>query len=420
MQSRGLLRNVLTLVGVKGAQQLIPLATVPFLTRTLGVDGFGLVAIAQAIGVVVQLVVEFGFEFSATRDVARARTMPNHVGRLVTEVSAAKGMLAIFTVLVAALVATILPFAREEPLLFLGGVGLGLSRGLNLNWLFQGLERMNVLAALEIGSRLGAAILIFATIRTPEDVWMVPFLFAVPSGIAIVASFVLAARSFDLGRFSLKAAVDKIRQSWRLFGFRASSSLYTTANTLILAAVASSETVGLFAAAEKLVRAVLGLVTPVGQALLPRQSYLVAHDRAAAARLARKTITILAGGSIAAAIILAVTARPLLLATLGPDFGDAKPIFQILLVMLPLVAASNVLGVQWILPLGKDDRFLAIVLSAGLLNLVVAPLLAWRYEAIGIALAAVLAEAVVTTMMLISLFRDRIDPWTLGSKEYSA
>lgn len=419
MQSAGLLRNVFTLVGVKGAQQFIPLATVPFLTRMLGVDGFGLVAIAQAIGIVVQLVVEFGFEFSATRDVARARTNPGLVGRLVTDVATAKGILAAVTVLVAALVAPILPFARDEPLLFLGGVSLGLSRGLNLNWLFQGLERMNVLAGLEIGSRLGAAVLIFATIRAPNDAWMVPFLFAVPSIIAIFVSFGLAAHAFDLGRPAIGAAVDKIRESWRLFGFRASSSLYTTANTLILAAVASSETVGLFAAAEKLVRAVLGMVTPVGQALLPRQSYLVTHDLAAAARLARRTIAVLAGGSIAAAVVLGVTARPLLLITLGPDFGDAKPIFIILLAMLPLVAASNVLGVQWILPLGKDSRFLLIVLCAGLLNLIAAPLLAWAYGAVGVASAAVLAEAVVTTLMLVSLYRDRIDPWTLGRRGYS-
>lgn len=66
-----LTENLLALNGAHIARYLFPLITVSYLTRRLGVEVWGLVAFAQAFGVLVSLLVEYGFNLTATREVAR-------------------------------------------------------------------------------------------------------------------------------------------------------------------------------------------------------------------------------------------------------------------------------------------------------------------------------------------------------------
>jgi PST family polysaccharide transporter len=76
LQVRKLLRsrilvNVIALYGVQGCTYLLPVITFPYLARVLHPDGWGAVLFAQAIGAIVAIAVEYGFDFSATRETAR-------------------------------------------------------------------------------------------------------------------------------------------------------------------------------------------------------------------------------------------------------------------------------------------------------------------------------------------------------------
>jgi len=84
---------------------------------------------------------------------------------------------------------------------------------------------------------------------------------------------------------------------------------------------------------------------------------------------------------------------------------------RILAWMLPLVALSNFLGIQWMLAQKMDRPFNAIIFAAGLLNVALALLVVPRYGALGMAWVVVLSEAWVTGAMLGYLWwRGRL-PW---------
>src|SRR5580704_19568321 len=68
-----LVQNAASLYGVQIATYAVPLVTIPYLARVLGVSGWGLVAIAQGFGSYIALLGEYGFGLSATREVARQR-----------------------------------------------------------------------------------------------------------------------------------------------------------------------------------------------------------------------------------------------------------------------------------------------------------------------------------------------------------
>jgi len=87
---RCVLHNIASLYGAHMVNYVVPLATIPYLVRTLGASSWGLVAMAQGFGAYLGLVVEYGFNFSATREVARHWNSPQRIRELLAGVTGAK------------------------------------------------------------------------------------------------------------------------------------------------------------------------------------------------------------------------------------------------------------------------------------------------------------------------------------------
>ena len=74
--SNPLVENAAALYAVQLAGYVLPLITVPFLARVLRPDGFGLLALAQSLALWLSILLEYGFNLSATRAVAAPRMTP--------------------------------------------------------------------------------------------------------------------------------------------------------------------------------------------------------------------------------------------------------------------------------------------------------------------------------------------------------
>jgi polysaccharide transporter, PST family len=116
------------------------------------------------------------------------------------------------------------------------------------------------------------------------------------------------------------------------------------------------------------------------------------------------------GGGAAMGILVFLLAPFLVQIILGQGFALAVPVLRILSLLVPLIALSNVFGMQWMLPLGLDGPFNTIILLAGLINLGLAVALATAWGDLGMAWAVVIAEAFVTGSMYLILRFRKLDP----------
>ena len=64
------------------AGYVFPLITMPYLARVIGADGFGKIAFASAIVVWIQTISDWGFNLTATRDVAQSRNDKDKVSHI--------------------------------------------------------------------------------------------------------------------------------------------------------------------------------------------------------------------------------------------------------------------------------------------------------------------------------------------------
>lgn len=401
---RNLLRNVvvgnaLALTALQVVSLLLPLASIPYLARVLRPEAWGAVLIAQSLAIILTMLLEFGFNLSATREVARSRDDASAVARVVANVTAAKALLLVMCALGGAIGMLFVPQLSAHPGFVLLALVIALSQGMTPTWYFQGVERLPVFTATELAGRLLMTAGIFATVRAPSDSWQVLAWQACFSAVACAINLRRMYKDVAFVAPSAHGAWDALRMSWGLFLFRATVSLYTTANVIILNIFVSSAQIALYGGAERLSKALLGILGAVPQAVFPRISHLVKADRDAAKRLARISATVTVGTSILLCVGLIVAAPLVIRLVLGAGYEGSVPLLRLLALLVPIITISGALGIQWMLPLGMDRPFMRIVAIAGILNVALGSFLSSQFGALGMSCAVVASELFVTAAM---------------------
>jgi len=408
--------NALSLFGVQVAGYIVPLVIIPYLARVLGAAGWGMVAFAQAFGSYAALLCEYGFVLSATREVARHRDSREKLTGILAGVMGAKGFLAVASVVAALLAGLWVPIFRDHPVLLWAGMFWALARAFSMMWFFQGLERMQLVAALEISGQALAVVATFVFVRRPEDGWRALAVQGLGYFLSFAIGLGMAYRQLPFRLPTWHSTWEALRMGWTMFLFRGSVSLYTVGNAFILGLFVSPQIVGYYAGAEKTSRAFLGLLNPISQTLYPRLSHLVHTARDRAVRLARIGVAVMGLGGVAMGALVFFLAPLLVRIVLGGEFAAAVPILRILALLPPLIALSNVFGVQWMLPLGMDRAFNTIIVLAGVINLGLAVVFAPLFGGVGMAWAVVSAEVFVTGGIYLLLRLRKLDPMSYSAK----
>lgn len=410
-------RNVVSLYVLQFGNYVLPLATVPYLVRVLGPEKFGLVAFGQGLMAYFALVVNYGFDWSATRKVAVQRRDPETINQTAANVWGAKALLCAATAAILVILLRVVPKLHGVVILLLVLYSSVVASVLFPTWLFQGLERMSVISLTNLGVRTLGALAIFLFVRQPRDF----LVYAVVLGSqTLCAGLIGAIAAFKIFQLHLsvpswRGVLREISDSTPFFFTTAAISLYTSGNAFVLGLLTNAVAVGYYSAAEKIVTACAGLLGPLSQAVYPRFSRLARESRAQTLLWARRMLALTGGGSLILSVLLFVGAPLIVKIVLGPKYTPSAAVIAIMSPLPVLIAISNVLGVQLLFPFGHEKRVLAIVLVAGLINITLAVLLAPRWQAPGMATAVVISETVVTLGYFAWTWISNINPLGISS-----
>jgi polysaccharide transporter, PST family len=417
---RRLWESLASLYSVHAFNYLVPLFTLPYLARVLGVAAWGAYAFADAYGRVVLIAVEYGFGLSATREVARVRHDPGARSRELAGVLGAQLLLGFFAVLITLVLATAVPVFAAHRRLLPGALFLAMSQGASPMWYFQAIERVKVMGALWIAARIAGAAGLFLFVRGPGDGWLALFIQGTAPFLSVAVGLALAYRDTPFLWPSLRLGWRALHSGGTLFLYRAGVSLYTSMNVLLLGLLAPPVVVAFYAGAEKIARAAVQGTGPITQVFFPRISHLMVHDRPGAARAARMSVLLMTGVGLGAGCLLFFGAPVLVRLLLGAGFEGAVPVLRILALLPPLIALSTAFGSQWMLALGMERELGRITLAAGVVNLALSLALGAWLQHIGVAAAIVLVEVFVTCAMVATLRRWSLGPWNEVVEEVAA
>jgi len=314
-----LFKNFLSLVGAEAFTKLITFAAFAYLARILGAANFGFIEWSAAVLMCASLIVDQGFSSYGAREIARN---PSATARLTAEVVTARFLMAAIGYLAITLFAFgVVTDPSIRLLLLVYGLSLW-ALPLLLQWVFQGHDRMNLVAVTNIVRQTIFVGIVFAFVKGAENLLLVGVAEVVAVAVAALFSVWLYARYLSTG-----GEFPRPRISARLFREGAPiglSQMFWTVKmfgaTLILGLVATAEDTGYFAGAMRILIALHTFVWLYHFNLLPSLSRAWINGKPQFSKIIANSMRIVVPVGIAVGILWVWLAPFVMRAAYGGEF----------------------------------------------------------------------------------------------------
>ncbi|WP_318527747.1 flippase [Enterobacter sp. K16B] len=398
-------KNILYLALVQGSSYILPLITFPYLVRVLGPEFFGLLGFCQASMQYLVLVTDYGFNWTATQQIAKNKNDKHELTQIFWSVIFAKFFLALFAFIILLIACLFIPQYNSVWYILLAFSPLVIGNIIYPVWFFQGIEKMKWITLCTISARCCVIPLTFIFVSSQKDIWLAALIQGSVNFIAgSIGLFLIVNRGWVSGFcFNLTQIKLSLINGWHVFLSTSAISLYTISTTVILGFVAGPVAVGIFNAANTIRNAAQGLLSPITQAIYPRINTLFDNEYQAALSLIRKCVRYVGGLAFIGSILLFILSPWLIEFGAGVGYEKSVDVLRLIAFLPFVVILSNIFGVQTMLTHNYKKQFSRILLASGVINLIIIYPLIYYYSEVGAAVSLLITESFVTISMYLFL-----------------
>ena len=269
------------------ATYVLALALVPYLLHTVGVAIFGMITLAQTVVSYLMLLVEYGFNLSATQEAVRLlqdkETNRAELQQLYNRVFTVRLFLLVCAAVLFSLLVWFIPLYRAEAALFFLTFLQLIGHAVYPLWLFQGGENMRLITLLNLCFRILFFVLVFVAVHSRADYLWVPALYSFGYlTIGLIGFFVAMYQySIRLALAPWQEVVVALKNNMVLFFSNLALYLYVYAPTVLAGFLLSRQDLGYYSVAERIMTAIRHVVSAIAQAVFPVSARLSITSHAA-------------------------------------------------------------------------------------------------------------------------------------------
>ena len=398
------IKDVFYLIALQGLNYIAPLLVLPYLIKVLGAEKFGYIGFSLSVVQYLMLIVDFGFNLSATKRVALAKNNQEELNRVFTSTLYAKVALLLVSFLVLILLSCISRFAEYRQTMFVMFF-MVIGNAFSFVWLFQGMGKIRLVSIVNTIAKLSILPLTFVFVKNSDDyliaAWLQSLVIVVGSVISI--GIIIKEKWVSIVSFVKENVLLELKESYPIFLSSAATSVYMATFVIVLGYFASPENVGKYSAVERLIRAGCCLLTvPITQAFYPKISQMGINNQYAAIRLVRKILLYI----IVCMTVLSTALfffSPYVVALLGQDYHDAVNLFKIM-AFIPIFSGISLTTAQLVLLAtgGYEDKknYQRACLMTGVIALISIFAIIPFFHTEGAAVSLLLTEIVICVLML--------------------
>lgn len=398
---RTLINNFFSLVVLRGFQFLIPLITLPYLVRVVGIEKFGLINFALSFGMYFGAIIQFGFSITATREIARHCNDAVLLKKIYSSTLFSSVLLALLCIIIFLPIVFLSDRFNEYQNLYFYTLTFVVFQSLFPVWYFQGIEKMKYITFLSLGANVTFLIGLFLFVKTPDDFVLVVGLNAASACFTFVISILIIQKHFKTS-FSLPK-ITEVRlvyiNGYHAFISQLAPNLYNNSSVFILGLFTNTNVVGLYVAATKVIDAVLSLSYILSNTFLPYLSRdLTNHGLF-------KKIMMVSGGGLT--VFTGLSAQWISEVLFGPGNIEISEYIQWLSISIFLVFAIMTFGTNYLMLIGKDFVVKDIAVYTSLVFFVVALIIIPKLGAYGAIITLVGARLTMALLQYICYLKAR-------------
>lgn len=389
---------------------LFPLITFPYVSRVLEADGYGKVQMALSVLTYFSLLTQLGIPTYGVRACAVVRDDREKLSRTVHELLSINVLMMVISYAVFfALLLTVPKFQQEKPLYLVASLNIILA-GVGMEWMYGGLEQYSYIAIRSMVFKLISVVAMFLLVHAKED-------YVIYAGITVGAAAgsnvlnLINARKYIscrfLGNYNIKRHIKPVLV---FFAMSCATTIYTNLDSVMLGFLATDTDVGYYAAAVKIKHILVSLITALGTVLLPRVSYYIKQDQMDKFwNVLRKSLRFTLCAAIPFTVFFIIFAKNGIFFLSGDGYVGAIVPMQIIMPTLIFIGLGSVIGLQTLVPLGKEHILLWSYIAGAVVDCISNALLIPKFQAAGAACSSLLAEITVSTIQAIAALKLKPD-----------
>ena len=383
---------------------LFPLITFPYASRILMADGIGQVQFFQSIIDYVSLCTALGIPLYAVREIARIRDNKELRSRTTIEILLLHAILTLVGYIVVFILAkTVAKIEIDASLFFLLSTTLFFNT-IGVAWFYQAIEDFKYITLRSLFVRILSLVALFIFVKTKQDLFYYAGILVIGTVGNNIFNFFRIRKYIKLskGEFKRLNLLRHLIPALKIFILNLVISIYVNLDSVMLGFLKNEESVGYYAAATRLTKAILGIVSSLGAVLLPRFSNMITNGQKEEFQLlANKAASFTIALSLPMSVGLIFMAAPIIHIFCGNGFEPTILTLKLVAPIVLFIGLSGIIGMQILYPQGREKYVIISTMVGACINLLINYLLIPQYGQYGAALGTVIAEFMVTVIMIL-------------------
>lgn len=376
---------------------IFPLITFPYVSRVLLPVGTGKVAFATSIVSYFAMVGMLGIPTYGIRACAKVRDNKEKLSKTVQEIMVINTIAMTLSLITYVLAIFLVPRMTQDKTLFMINIAMLVFNLIGCEWLYKALEQYSYITIRSIILKFISLILMFLLVHQRSD-------YVIYGAITILASvgsnffnFINLRKFLHLKWYSNLNLSQHIKPIFSFFMMTVATTIYTNLDSVMLGFMKGDEVVGYYNAAVKIKTILVSLVTSMGAVLLPRLSFYIKEGRDKDFKiLTVRSLQFVCFISIPLWVYFTLFAKEGIYFLSGNAYTGSIVPMQIIMPTLFLIGISNLLGIQILVPMDRENDVLKSVSFGAVINLIVNAICIPKFGASGAAFGTLVAELFVT------------------------
>jgi len=385
---------------------ILPLITVPYISRVVGAEGIGIYSYTISITTYFITFGSLGVALYGQREVAVNQDNKKKYSKLFYEIN----LLRLITLSISMILFfLVFVLGNNQYSIYYKILLLEIFASIfDISWFFQGHEDFKRTVIRNILVKLISIICIFIFVKSPSDVWIYLLIYTLSILIGNLSLWLYLPQylvKVDLKELNL---VQHIKPTIALFIPQIAVQVYTLLDkTMIGTIIADKSEVGYYDQAQKVIKLMLTIITSMGTVMMPRVAYTYFKgDKEKVNKYINNSFKLVFMLSIPMIFGVFLIADQFVPFFFGEGYESVSLLMKVISPILLFIGMSNVTGTQYLLATKKTTKYTVSVICGAITNFILNMLLIPNYGALGASIGTVVAEFMVTFVQLLFVRKD--------------
>lgn len=399
MEKKSIVKNYIYNLIYQMLTIVLPLVTTPYLSRVLGAGPIGIYGYTLSIVTYFILFGSLGIAMYGQREIAYVQEKKEEQSKTFWEIV----IFRVITMTVALIIFYLTFCLKGEYSLYYKILILELvANAIDISWYFQGVEDFGKTVVRNIIVKSLSLVCIFVFIKSPEDLWKYFLIYTVANVFGNLTMWMYIPEILPKVRLKDLNLIKHIKPTLALFVPQIATQIYVVLDkTMVGNITGNMSEVGYYEQAQKIVKALMLVVTALGTVMSSRIANTYATKSYEEVKeYLRKSFKIV--WFLGMPIMLGLIA---ITPNMVPWFyGEGfEAVIPLLIATSPIILAiglNNVTGVQYLIQTGKQNIFTISVTVGAVINVIFNFVLIKIIGTVGASISSVLAEVIILFVQL--------------------